>query len=151
MTITLSNDTSNEHQINNQSENINKKIIAPTNNNTDVTLHNQIYNLFIKYVNKNKTMNDDYFKTTLTCIYNDVYNKTLVWKDIPIVPTVQVNIKQLLTDYSYSKIYETLQYYVTTAKKITMSDTNILELTALFFSTLHFFIKRKLNSEQESI
>jgi hypothetical protein len=148
MALKLSQDSEQNNKVNDGSKNVNKKYMLSgdkegSSDDTNVQMHNTIHNKFIKYVKKKKTMTDAYFKSTLTCVYDDVYKKHLVFKNIPDDPDIQNNIKSILQDVSYSKCYSILNYYAKEGGKDIIGAKDIIDVTAMFYSTLHHFIKRE--------
>jgi hypothetical protein len=150
MAVKIEQDNQQENKLNHESPNINKKFIGSadkekSNTTGKVDLHNQIHNKFMKFVKKNRTMTTAYFKATLSVVYQDIYKKNLVWKNIEIEADIQINIKKILKDYSYVKVYDILVYYSKEAGKDMLDSKNIVEVTAMFYSTLYFFVKRDLS------
>jgi hypothetical protein len=127
---------------------VNKKYLASADseNSTDdsnVNIHNDIHNKFISFVRKKKKMNSAYFRSTLTCVYTDVYKKNLVWKNINDDAEIKANIRNIKNDVSYTKVYGILNYYAKEGEKDVIGGKDLLNVTAMFFSTLHSFIKRE--------
>lgn len=147
MALKLSQDTEQSNKVNGGSKGVNKKYMVSgdkedSSEDTSVKLHNTIHNKFISYVKSKKTMTDAYFRSTLTCVYDDVYKKHLVFKNIPDDEDIQANIKALQDDVSYSKCYSILNYYAKDAGKEIIGAKDIVDVTAMFYSTLYHFIKR---------
>ncbi len=148
MALKLSQDTTQEHKVNTSSKNINKKYLASADNEgstdeSNVKIHNVIHNKFISYVRKQKYMNNSYFKSTLVCVYSDIYKKKLVWKNIVTDTEIKTNIKNIKNDVSYSKVYSILNYYAKDGAKDVINAKDLLDVTAMFFSTLNNFVKRE--------
>jgi len=146
MALKLSQDTEQNTKVNDGGNNINKKYVASadtenTPEDTNAKLHNVIHNKFIDYVKSKRTMTDAYFKVALTCVYDDIYKKHLVFKNIPDDVEIQSNIKSILDNVSYSKCYSILNYYAKDGEKDIIGAKDIVDVTAMFYATLHHFIK----------
>jgi hypothetical protein len=137
-----------EKKLNSTSSDVNKKyIISPElkgNDKKNADLHNAIYNKYIKYVKKKKTMSDAYFKSTLTCVYDDIFKKHLVWSNIPKNIEIQESINSILTDISFTRVYHILEYYTKDGENQVIQSKDIGDIVAMFYSTLYFFIKKGL-------
>ncbi len=150
MALKISQDTEQNNKLTEKSSGVNKKYLAntdksDTNDDSNVDIHNSIHNKFIKYVKSKKTMTDAYFRATLTCVYDDIYKKHLVFKNIPEDSEIQANIKSIKSDISFSRTYSILNYYAKDAGKDIIDGKNLIDVTAMFFSTLHHFIKREMS------
>lgn len=152
MSLKLTQDTSMDYKLTKNSSGVNKKLLVSADKKTsedsnNVNLHNTINSKFVKNVKNKKKMSTEYFKATLSCVYSDVYKKKIIWADLKFDTDLQSNIKAIKSDISYIKIYEILDYYSKDAEKIILSSTQLIDLTAIFFSSLYFFIERNLEIE----
>lgn len=148
MSIVLKQDNEQNIKIEHESDNVNSKILSSMDNKESATtakvdMHNIIHNKFLVDVKNNKQMNSAYFKVTLTAVYSEIYKKNLVWKNIPDDADIQINITKILKNTSYVKVYDILKFYAKDSQKDMLDDAQTADVTALFYSSLYFFDKRK--------
>jgi hypothetical protein len=147
MSITLKQDNDQNVNIHNESDNVNNKIIVSmdrkdgsTTNN--INIHNAIHNKFVIFVKDNKLMNMAYFKATFNVVFRDIFKTNLQWANIPTDIDIQINIKKILKDNSYLKVFNIIRYYSNESGKDLVDDKEAVDVTALFYSTLFQFVKR---------
>jgi len=132
-------------QINNlhlydKNQEINKHWIASYPGNAgyiDSFLHNEILNYYVYYLKDKKTLSEKHFRSILPIIYRNIFNMILIYKNLLQDFTGIENCKRLLTNYSFINTYEIIKYYNTNE---ILTEIEFKKLTALFYSTLHFFI-----------
>jgi len=147
MPITLKQDNDQNVNIHKESDNVNNKIIVSmdkkdsgTTNN--INLHNAIHTKFVIFVKDNKLMNMAYFKATFNVVFRDIFKTNLQWANIPTDIDIQINIKKILKDNSYLKVFNIIRYYSNESGKDLVDDKEAVDVTALFYSTLFQFVKR---------
>lgn len=109
--------------------NINKILLI--GKNSDILIHNNIYNKFIQNVKNNKRMNEKYFKVLLTIIYKKIFKKNLIYKNIKYDLLLQDNINDILFNYSFITLYDILLNNSESINKELIEN-----ITTLFYSTL---------------
>lgn len=149
MTIKISQDVDQDNKLNSESKDINKKFLGSvdrkeSHDTARISLHNEIHNMFLNFVKTERKMSDAYFKVSLSAVYSDIFKKNLSWKNITDEADVQLNIKRILKDYSYIKIYDILKYYSDEAEQNMLEGSDIVNITAMFYSSLYFFVKREM-------
>lgn len=127
-------------------EKINNKIVIINENENsetsqDFDLNQKIFNKYLDFIKVKNMMHEEYFKILLPITYHNVFTKTLTWKNVPDEIDVQINIKKMLGDVSLIQTYEIFKYY--NKKNDTFKKENLIDLTALFYSTLYFYIKNE--------
>jgi len=152
MAIRISQDYSQENKINNESEDINKKFLGSVdredaNTTTRTNIQNDIHNAYLNCVKTNRTMAAAYFKAALGAVYSEIYKKSMSWKNLQDDIDLQINLKKILNNCSYVKVHDILKYYSDEAEKDMIKDDDLINLTAMFFATLHNLIKDEIGSE----
>ena len=150
MTIAFKKDIYQDHRLHTQSKNINRKYIISTdkentNDDSNVKLQNEIHDKYVEFIKKDRKMNYVYFKNILTCVFQHVYKTPLKYNYITQDKEIQDNIIKILNDTSFFKIYEILKHYSNDEGKNIIEYDSLIDLTALFFSSLNFFISNKYN------
>jgi len=151
MAIIISQDSSQENKFNSESTDINKKFIGSidkkdSHSTARVSLHNEIHNKYLNFMKNRRTMADSYFRVTLIAVYNEIFKKNLVWKNISLEVDIQLNIKRILKDYSYIQVYDIIKYYSDETDQPSLIGEDIVSLTAMFYSSLFLFVKNELPS-----
>lgn len=151
MAIIISQDTIQENKFNSESIDINKKFIGSidkkdSHSTARISLHNEIHNKYLNFMKNRKTMTESYFRVTLIAVYNEIFKKNLVWKNISLEVDIQLNIKRILKDYSYVQVYDIIKYYSEETEQVALAGEDIANLTAMFYSTLFLFVKNELPS-----
>lgn len=146
MSIKISQDSAADNKLNSESEDINAKYLGSadkkeSDSNSQSSIQNSIHNEYLQCVKTNRTMSDSYFKAVLMAVYSETFNKSLSWKNIQDDADIQINLKKLLNNYSFVKTHNILKYYSDEAGKDMLKGNDLISLTALFYATLHQFIK----------